>query len=477
MTQIEESIETDQQRDTDVRDLLHLTTEEAARWFESLPDRRVGPTASREEMLRRFGGELPDQGESSESVIRSLVRGAEGGLSASPGSRYFGFVIGATLPVAVAADWLTVAWDQNAGLFAISPAASVVEEVAAGWLLDLFGLPKTASMGFVTGCQMANFTALAAARHAVLLRAGWDVSLDGLQGAPPVTIVTSAESHVTIFSALRYLGFSTRGVRRVESDGEGRMVAEGLRREIADVEGPLIVCAQAGNVNSGAFDPLEDIAAITHAKDGWLHVDGAFGLWAAANHELQHMVKGIEQADSWATDAHKWLNVPQDSGIVIVADSSAHRAATSVTASYLIQTEGAERDPFEWVPEFSRRARGFAVWAALRHLGRKGISALIGRSCARARQLADRLRAEPGVQILNDVVLNQVLVRFEPPAGGDADVFTREVVTRVQKDGTCWLSGTTWHDVAAMRFSVSGWSTSEDDIERTADAIIRAMQG
>jgi glutamate/tyrosine decarboxylase-like PLP-dependent enzyme len=342
--------------------------------------------------------------------------------------------------------------------------------VASGWILELFGLPAEGAVGFVTGCQMANFTCLAVARNAVLRNAGWNVEESGLAGAPRVNIVVSAEAHVTIHTALRMLGFGTRSMIEVPTDEQGRMLADELARVVENLSGPTIICAQAGNVNSGAFDPLRRIAEIAREREAWLHVDGAFGLWAATSADRKQFVDGVELADSWATDAHKWLNVPYDSGLAITRHTAAHRAAMSVKAEYIEHTAGAERDPFEYTPEFSRRARGIPVYAALRTLGRRGVEAMIDRCCAHARRFAELLSRDPRVKVLNDVVLNQVLVRF-----GDDDATTREVVTRVQRDGTCWLGGTTWHGVVAMRISVSNWSTSEEDVERSAAAILRAI--
>lgn len=448
----------------------------AREFLEGLPRRPVGARAGREELRSALGVPLSEGGVDPARVIEDLARGAEPGLVASAGPRYFGFVIGGSMPAALAADWLAAAWDQDAGLYACGPAAAVVEEVAAGWLLELLGLPRGASVGFVTGGQMANFTGLLAGRHAVLKRAGWDVEEDGLFGAPPVHVVIGAEAHVTILTSLRMLGLGSRRVKRVEADGQGRMRPDALARALASCDGPTIVCAQAGNVNTGAFDPFPEIVALVHARGAWLHVDGAFGLWAGASPALRHQVAGVEGADSWATDAHKWLNVPYDSGIAIVADPSAHRAPFSASASYLVQTRGPERDPQDWVPEFSRRARGFAVYAALRSLGRRGVAELVERCCRLARRMAERLGAAPGVRILNDVALNQVLARFEAPGGGDAGAFTRAVVARVQREGTCWLGGTRWHELDAMRVSVSNWSTTEDDVERSADAILAAAR-
>jgi glutamate/tyrosine decarboxylase-like PLP-dependent enzyme len=450
--------------------LLDRARQHAVRFLTALPDRRAGVTATRDELLSALRVPLSDGGEDPSSVLDALAAGAERGVMASAGPRYFGFVIGGSLPVALAADWLTSTWDQNAGIYVTSPAASVVEDVAREWLLDLLDLPRTSGLGFVTGCQMANYTALAAARNGVLRRAGWNVEDDGLAGAPRVNLVVGAEAHITILGAMRYLGFGTRALQRVETDGQGRMRPEKLRELLAHLNGPTIVCAQTGNVNSGAVDPLREIAGIAHEHDAWLHVDGAFGLWGRATAALRPLLDGADLADSWATDAHKWLNVPYDCGIVIVRDAAAHRASMTTTAEYIEHTAGAERDEFDWVPEFSRRARGFTVYAALRHLGRRGVEALIDRNCAQARQFAAILARDPRVKILNDVVLNQVLVRF-----GDDDATTRSVITRVQQEGTCWLAGTTWHGGAAMRISVSNWSTTAEDVETSAAAILRCI--
>jgi glutamate/tyrosine decarboxylase-like PLP-dependent enzyme len=459
------------------RDLLARTVELAQGFLDGLPERRVGPVIRREELHAALAGPLPETGEEPRAVIEHLARAADPGLVGMAGPRYFGFVIGGSVPAALAADWLTSAWDQNATLYVSAPANSVVEEVAAGWLLDLLDLPRGASLGLTTGCSMANFTALAAARHAVLARAGWDVETRGLFGAPEIDVVIGDEAHATIFSALQMLGLGRERVRRVPTDGQGRMRAAELPAVLRSCTGPRIVCAQAGNVNTGAFDPLDDIADAVREQGGWLHIDGAFGLWARVSPSLAPLARGAEKADSWATDAHKWLNVPYDSGIVVVNDPLSHRAAMTITAAYLAQTEGRERDPFDWVPEFSRRARGFTVYAALRSLGRAGVRDLIERCSALARRFAECLRGAPGVEILNDVVLNQVLVRFHPSGAGDdpeaADAFTREVIARVQADGTCWLGGTVWHGMAAMRISVSNWATTEADVDRSAAAVLR----
>jgi len=450
--------------------VLDLARDRAVAFLRELPDRPVGAQATREELLAALHTPLSDNGEDPAAVIDALSRGADRGLIACAGPRYFGFVIGGSLPVALAADWLAGAWDQNAGTYATSPAASVIEDICREWLLELFDLPRTASVGFVTGGQMANFTALAAARHGVLRRAGWNVEENGLAGAPAVHLVISAAAHITIYSSMRMLGFGTRALIKVDADEQGRMRADSLRETLRTLDGPIIVCAQAGNVNSGAVDPLREIAAIAHEHGAWLHVDGAFGLWGRTTPSRRALLDGCELADSWANDAHKWLNVPYDSGIVIVRDSAAHHASMTSTAEYLEQTRGEERDNFDWTPDFSRRARGFAIYAAIRTLGRRGIAALIDGCCDRARQFAEILGRDQRVAILNDVVLNQVLVRFS-----DSDDVTRNVITRVQREGTCWLGGTTWQGNAAMRISVSNWSTTAEDVEKSCAAIVRCL--
>lgn len=448
----------------------------AVRFLEGLEKRPVGARADAAAMRDALGGPMPEEGEPAARVVDELARRADPGLVATAGPRFFGFVIGGSVPAAVGADWLTSTWDQNSGLFVLSPAAAIAEETVARWLIELFGLPPGTSMGAVTGGQMANTTCLAAARHAVLARAGWDVETQGLQGAPRVTVLAGDEAHITVYGALRLLGFGDASVTKVAADGQGRMRPDALRDALAAVTGPVIVCAQAGNVNTGAFDPLDEIVAAARSRPGvWVHVDGAFGLWAKASAKHRHLAAGIEGADSWATDAHKWLNVPYDSGLAFVRDADAHRAAMARSAAYL-QRSTTERDNYEWTPEFSRRARGFSSYAALRSLGRKGLEAMIDRSCAQARLFADLLSAAPGVHVLNDVVLNQVLVRFEKPGASaqQGDEWTREVIARVQREGTCWLSGTVWRGRALMRISVCNWSTTGDDVRRSAAAILGA---
>jgi glutamate/tyrosine decarboxylase-like PLP-dependent enzyme len=467
----------------DHRALLHQTADLAADYLAGVERRPVRATATHEELVAAFDGGLPARGEAAGEVVDHLASIAEPGLIASAGPRYFGFVIGGSLPAALAADWLTSAWDNNAGLYAIGPSASVAEEVAGTWLVDLFGLPAGTSVGYSTGATMDSFTALAAGRHRVLERAGWNVEDDGLIGAPDLAVVVGAEAHVTIHVSLQMLGLGRSRVLKVEADEQGRMRPDRLREVLAGLrDRPVLVCAQSGNVNTGAFDPLPEIvAAVRDLPNAWLHVDGAFGLWAATAPSLRHLTAGLADADSWTTDAHKWLNVPYDSGIVLVRDAAAHHAAMTLGAAYYVETAGGERDPYNWVAESSRRARGFPIYAALRSLGRDGLAEMIERCCALARRMADGLRDAPGVTILNDVVLNQVLVRFAPPAApGDAqpdavaiDGFTRDVIAAVQADGTCWLGGTTWHGMAAMRISVSNWSTTEADADLSVAAIRR----
>jgi len=429
-------------------------------------ERHAGPRADAAAVRARLGGPLPEHGTDATTVVEELAEAVDPGLVGSAGPRYFGFVVGGALPASAAVDWLTTAWGQNAALHALSPAAAGAEEVAGQWMLELLGLPSDASFGLPTGAGLGNAVGLAAARHAVLGQAGWDVEASGLYGAPPITVIIGDEAHATLLTALQYLGLGRERVTRVATDDQGRMRADEARDLIAGTDGPLIVCTQAGNVNTGAFDPVGEIAdAVAGRADAWVHVDGAFGLWAATSPSLRHLVDGVDRADSWSTDAHKWLNVGYDCGFVAVRDAEAHRAAMSTTAAYLLRSE--QREPWEWVLDSSRRARGFALYAAIRSLGRGGVEALVERCCALARRFADGLRDADGIEVLNDVVLNQVLVRF-----GDDDR-TREVIARIQDDGTAWMGGTTWHGVAAMRISVSSWSTTEADVDRSLEAILR----
>jgi len=460
--------------------LLRRAAELATAFLRSLPERPVRVDEDIAGLRAALCGPLPEQGEDPITVIEALARDAEPGIVATAGPRYFGFVIGGGIPAAVAADWLTSAWDQNAALYVAGPAASVVEEAVGAWLIDLFGLPQASSYGLVTGGQMANFTCLAAARHAVLARDGWNVESDGLFGAPQIEVVISAEAHATLHAALQYLGLGRDRVHVVATDPQGRMRSDAFSAELAGIPrgAPLIVCLQAGNADSGAFDPLAEIIEHTRRRPGaWVHVDGAFGLWARASPQTAPLLEGVERADSWATDAHKWLNVPYDSGIAFVAQPAAHAAALSLPrAAYLHYATTARRDEVDWVPELSRRARGFAIYAALRTLGRAGVRAMVERACFVARRIAAGLAAAPDVEILNDVVLNQVLVRFKVPGGeaAAADAFTRGVIRGVQEEGTIWLAGTTWHDMAAMRISVSNWGTGREEADLAVDAILRA---
>ncbi len=452
------------------RQLLHRTADLAADFVDSLEDRAVRPDASIEEMRAAFAGPLPQVGIGADQVLEDLARMAKPGLAAMGSGRYFGFVIGGALPAALAADMLATAWDQNAGLALPTPAAAVVEEVAGAWLAELLRIPATASFALVTGCQMAHATCLAAARHHVLATVGWNVESDGLSGAPPIRVIAGAKRHGTLDRALRLLGIGTAAVRVMPADGEGRMAMGELRKELAaPAAGPTIVCVQAGEVNTGAFDDLETAAAAAREADAWVHVDGAFGLWAAASPSLRHLVRGSELADSWATDAHKWLNVPYDCGVAFCAHPESHRKAMGIRSAYLLHAEPeAGRDPVDWNPEHSRRARGFAVYAALRELGRDGVAELVERSCRHARRLADELSALPGCELLNDVVLNQVLLCFEDDATTDG------VVAAIQESGEAWLGGTVWDGRRAIRISVSNWQTSDDDIARTVAAFVAA---
>ncbi len=441
-------------------ELLHDAAHRALRYLHDLDRRRVAPDAASLAALARFDEPLPDGPTDPADVLRLLDEAGSPATVASAGGRYFGFVIGGALPATLAASWLAGAWDQDAGMSVAGPSAARIELVAERWLLDVLGLPAGAAAGFVTGATMANFTGLAAARHAVLERAGWDVEARGLFGAPPVTVVVGEEVHVSVLKALAMLGLGRERVVRVPTDGRGAMRADAFPA----LDGPAIVCLQAGNVNTGAFDPAGAICPRAREAGAWVHVDGAFGLWAAAAPARAHLVRGFEQADSWATDAHKWLNVPYDSGIAVVKDRAALRAAMAAGAAYLVRDE--HRDPADATPELSRRARGVEVWAALRSLGRAGLADLVERCCGHAARFAEALAAA-GHTVLNDVTLNQVLVAF-----GD-DATTRRVVAAVQADGTCWAGGTTWQGRAAMRISVSSWRTTDDDVRKSIEAILR----
>ena len=443
-----------------MHELLRMTTDRALRYLAGLAERGVAPTPEAVARLAELDESLPDGPGDPATTVALLDDLGSPATTASAGPRFFGFVIGGALPAALAANWLAGAWDQDAGSATMSPACAAIEAVAHRWLLDLLGLPTTCASAFVTGATMANFSALAAARHAVLARAGWDVEADGLFGAPPVTVVVGAEVHPSARKALGLLGFGRQRVVTAPVDVQGRMRAEAL----PPLTGPVIVCTQVGNVNTGACDPVGEICARAHEAGAWVHVDGAFGLWAAAAPERAHLVTGVADADSWATDAHKWLNVPYDSGLAFVRDADALRAAMAVTAAYL--PVSATREPDDYTPELSRRARGVEVWAALRSLGRAGVADLIERCCRHAARFAAGLRAA-GYEVLNEVTLNQVLVAF-----GD-DATTRQVVAALQADGVCWCGGTVWQGRAAMRISVSSWATTEADVEQSLAAMLR----
>ena len=451
---------------TDLRALLHHTADHAADFLESLDERPVAATDSYEEMVAAFEGDVPEEGRDATEVVDDLARRAAPGLEGMPSARYFGFVIGGHLDAALAADNLTAAWDQNTTLAAATPAAAACEEVVGCQLASVLGLPEGVSFALVTGGMMANFTALAAARHSVLRAHGWDHEIDGLQGAPRVRLVVGAERHSTIDRSLRYLGFGSSSIEVVEADSQGSMRPESLARVLsAQPKGPTIVCAQAGNVNSGGFDPFGAICDLAHEHGAWVHIDGAFGLWAAASRNHRHLVDGFEQADSWATDAHKWLNVPYDCGIAFTAHPTDHTGAFGFRADYLVFSDG-RRDPADFTPEASRRARAFAVWAALQSLGRSGVADLVDRCCERAQQFASALREIPGVEVANDVVINQIVVRF-PGLDG--------VLEAVSASGACVVTPTGWQGAPGVRISVSNWQTTERDIEISVAAIRAAV--
>jgi len=451
-------------RRTDWKPLLEQTTRIATEFLDGLHERPVSARADAAAMLAALDRPLPADPQAPSAVIDELARTVDAGLTAMPSGRFFGWVIGGGMPAAIAADWLTSVWDQNTGSGEGTPAAATIEHVVVKWIAQLLELPAV-SGALVTGAQMASFVGLAVARAEVLRAVGWDVEVDGLHGAPRVEVVVGAERHGTIDRALRMLGFGTKQVRVVEADRMGRMQVPAL-----DGDGPVIVCAQAGNVNGGSFDPLRAIGErVREAKrPAWLHIDGAFGLWARVSPNRCALVDGVELADSWSTDAHKWLNTPYDCGIALVRDPEAHRRTFRGGAKYL-PGDTVVPNPFDHTPELSRRARGFALWAALRELGRRGVAELVERSCVHAERFASALRAIAGVEVMNDVVLNQLVVRF-----GDDDDHTRAVTARVIAEGVCYPSITTWHGVAAMRISVSNWSTDEDDVRRSVDAIARA---
>ncbi len=440
-----------------MRELLEGAAERAMRYIESLPTRRVSPDSASVERLAELDIPLPERPSDPNDTIATLD--SHSGATMAMGSpRFFGFVIGGALPVTVAANWLATAWDQNAALMLASPTVARIEEVALRWMVDLLGLPSGTGAGFVTGATTANFTSLLAARHDTLQRAGWDVEADGMFGAPPVTVIIGEEAHPTVFKSLGMAGFGRNRVVRIPVDDQGRMRADAL----PSISGPTIVILQAGNVNTGAFDPFDQIIPWAHAAGAWVHIDGAFGLWAAAAPSLSHLMRGAEAADSWATDAHKFLNTPYDCGLAFVRQPDTLRAAMAITAAYL--PPSTRRDPSDFTPELSRRARGVEVWAALRTLGREGVAEMVERACRCARYFADGMRAA-GYPPLNGVVFNQALFAF-----GD-DERTRRVIAAIQEDGTCWCGVTVWQGRTAMRVSVSNWATTEADVDRSVAAI------
>jgi glutamate/tyrosine decarboxylase-like PLP-dependent enzyme len=445
--------------------LLEDAAGRAARYLAGLSARPVAPSVDAVRRLAALDVPLQDEPREPERVLAELDELVSPATIAMAGPRFFGFVIGGSLPAALAANWLAGAWDQNAGMYSITPGVSHLEQVVLRWLNDLFGMPVTTTGALVTGGTMANFTALAAARQSVLRRAGWNVEADGLFAAPPVTVIVSREVHPTVLKCLGLLGLGRNRVVQVPVDSQGRMLASELPR----ISGPTIVCTQAGNVNTGSFDPVDEICKRAHAAGAWVHVDGAFGLWARASPRYAHLAQGIENADSWSTDAHKWLNVPYDCGLAFVREPQVLAAAMAITAAYIPATQE-HRNPFDYTPEFSRRARGVEVWAALRSLGRRGVAELIERDCAATTRFAERLGAA-GCEILNDVVLNQVLVSFGTPEE------TQRVIAGVQADGTCWAGGTVWQGRTAMRISVSSWATTEADVDASVAAMVKAWRG
>ncbi len=447
-----------------MRPLYENAAQRAIRYLEDVGERAVAPSAAAVARLAELEGPLPAARTTPERILELLDEYIAPATMAMAGPRFFGFVIGGALPATVAANWLATAWDQNSGLYLSTPGVSRLEEIALRWMVELFGFPAETGAGFVTGATMANFTALAAARNRVFQRAGWNVEADGLIGAPPITVVVGEEAHPTVLKSLGLLGLGRSRVKCVPVDAQGRMRADRFPR----VDARTIVCLQAGNVNTGSFDPLAELCARAHADGAWVHVDAAFGLWAKASPALAHLAAGIELADSWATDAHKWLNVPYDSGLAFSRDAAPLRAAMSVSAEYLPK-DTTYRDQSDFTPELSRRARGVEVWAALLCLGREGLAELFERNCRGARRFAQRLSAA-GYRILNDVVLNQVLVSFGTPE------MTQRVIQGIQQDGTCWCGGTVWQQQTAMRISVCSWATTDEDVEKSAAAMIRVAR-
>lgn len=455
--------------DTSDHQALARAAQHAFAWLDGLDTRSVATTASLEDLRRAIGRPLADRGVPAAQVIDDLVADVQGGMLGSQGGRFFSWVIGGGLPSAMAADWLTTVWDQNAGIYAAGPAASVVEEVAAEWLKDIFDLPAETSVGFVTGAQMAHVTCLAAARHALLRDRGWDVERKGLSGAPPIRVLANPDRHGTVDRAVRFVGLGSDAIEPLAADSQGRVTANGLTQALAASHDPAIVVLQAGELNCAAFDSFDTLAPIARAAGAWTHVDGAFGMWAKASPAQRELARGLELCDSWTTDGHKYLNVPYDSGIAFVRDAAAHRAAMTLSTSYL-PAGGAARDPLDWNPEFSRRARGFAIYAALRELGRGGLAALVERTCRHARAIAEGIGALPGAELVSTSELNQALVRFGDDARTDA------VIAAINASGEALFGGVTWQGRRCMRISVCNWRTSEADVARAIAAVRAALK-
>lgn len=461
-----------------MRPLLESTLRHALAYLDTLPEQPVAARASLAELRKRFHAPLPDGPTDPAAVVDQLVRNADGGLNGSVTGRFFGWVIGGHVPAALAADWLTSTWDQNAGMYAVAPAAAIAEEAAGQWLLELLDLPDDSAFAFVTGCQMAHVTCLAAARHRVLARFGWDAEQDGLYGAPPITILTGDQRHGSIERALHFLGMGSKFVHDLPTADDGQLKPDVLAAALEETEGPTILLLQAGDLNTGSSDPYHDLIPLAREYGAWTHVDGAFGLWAKTSAEYRHLLDGVELADSWAVDGHKWLNVPYDSGYAIVADRDALFASMSHRAAYLAHSDEA-RDPIDWNPEYSRRARGFATWAAIRSLGRKGIAEMITASCHAARDIVEGAAKLPGVEVLARPIINQGLLRFRDPKPGatdaDHDRRTDQVAEAIRTSGEAFFACTTWRGKRAMRVSVSDWRTGPAEVERTVRAIAQAV--
>ena len=449
---------------------------ETIKYFESLQDIPIGVTSSIEVLKSSADADLPEHGEDPEIALNKLISCVKKGLIHSQNPRYFGFVIGGSTPTSIAADWLTSVWDQNAQVFDTSPAASIIEDIVANWILELLNLPKESGVGFVTGAQMANFTALNVAKNTMLEKHGWDIELNGLQGSPHFNIIVGGSCHGTIHSAVRMMGLGKNNIKSVPSDAQGRINIDSLKNELNNCSGPTIICAQAGNVNTGCFDYFEEIIHLAKKHGAWVHIDGAFGLWARTSPKYCHLVAGIEKADSWTVDAHKWLNVSYDSGIVIIKDSKNHNKLKTIKCSYAGRHSEEYRDGSQWVPENSRRARGFVLYAALRNLGRVGVRKIVENSCSLATEFAHQLEKLPNVHVLNDIVLNQVLFRVESESNCDTNSFNNSICEHIQKEGIAWIGTTRWEGKTAMRISVSNWLTTKVDVDKTIRSIRNSIE-